>query len=132
MDETTRRGLVKSTDLAIRQVRAELEKLQSFRAWVQEAETSDGAAVDAPTPEDVEHRTTADFIEQAFLAVGPRASLTIPEVVRAVHEVGWTTDSSSPETVIRTTVGRMGQDGKLETVPVEPNQARRFRLAGSR
>ena len=108
------------------------EKLQTFRAWVQEADATNGAPVDSTTPEDVEHRTTADHIEQAFLAVGPRASLTIPEIVRAVHEVGWTTDSSSPETVIRTTVGRMGQDGKLETVPVEPNQARRFRLAGSR
>lgn len=132
MDETTRRGLIKSTDLAIREARAELEKLQSFKAWVEEVGATNGATADAPTPEDAEHRTTAEHIEQAFLTVGARATLTIPEIVRAVHDVGWMTDSASPETVIRTTVGRMGQDGRLEAVPVEPNQPRRFRLAGSR
>jgi hypothetical protein len=136
MDETTRRGLLKTTDDAIRQARVELErarieldKLQAFRSWIQQGGNPDTEPVfDAA---DAETRTTADYIEQAFVNVGPRASLTIPEILRATHDVGWTTDSANPETVIRTTVGRMGQDGRLESVPVEPNQPRRFRIAGA-
>jgi hypothetical protein len=136
MDETTRRGLLKQTDDAIRQARTELErarseldKLQNFRTWIQQGGGLEGPpALDAA---DAETRTTADYIESAFVNVGPRASLTIPEILRATYEVGWTTDSANPETVIRTTVGRMGQDGRLESVPVEPNQPRRFRIANA-
>jgi hypothetical protein len=138
MDESNRRALIKSTDVAIKQVKAELEKLQAFRTWIQGVGTPEvplvGPVVGETAGENDSGQSTADFVEVGFLRAGNGASLTIPEILQWTQKAGWATTAENPEQVIRTTVGRMmeSQNPRIEGATADPSGTRRYRLAGRR
>ncbi len=138
VDESNRRALIKSTDLAIKQVKAELDKLQAFRTWIQGVGTPEvplvGPIVTEIGGDTDSGQSTADFIEVGFLRAGNGASLTIPEILQWAQKAGWETAAENPEQVIRTTVGRMmeSQNPRIEGATADPSGTRRYRLAGRR
>jgi hypothetical protein len=138
MDEGNRRALIKSTDTAIKQVKSELDKLQSFRTWIQGVGTPEvplvGPLVSEIGAETESQQSTADFIEVGFLRAGNAAILTIPEILQWSQKAGWVTTAENPEQVIRTTVGRMmeSQTPRIEGATADPSGTRRYRLAGRR
>ena len=138
VDESNRRALIKSTDIAIKQVKAELDRLQAFRTWIQGVGTPEVPLVGPIVPEfggeSESGQSTADFIEVGFLRAGNGASLTIPEILQWAEKAGWVTAAENPEQVIRTTVGRMmeSQNPRIEGATADPSGTRRYRLAGRR
>ena len=92
-------------------MKAELDRLQAFRTWIQGVGTPEVPLVGPIVPEfggeSESGQSTADFIEVGFLRAGNGASLTIPEILQWAEKAGWVTAAENPEQVIRTTVGRM-------------------------
>ena len=134
MDESNRRTLLKSTDTAIKQVKAELDQLQAFRTWIQGVGTPEVPMITPVADETDSGQSTADFIEVGFLRAGNGATLTIPEILQWSQKAGWVTTAENAEQVIRTTVGRMmeSQNPRIEGATADQSGTRRYRLAGRR
>jgi hypothetical protein len=131
MDQTSRRKLISQIKRDIQQNEAEIVRLRDLLAYV----SGEPAPVATPTPRRSRGPsagpTVKTFIREAFQSP-PGQALNVREITEGAYKAGWNTESSEPETIIRTNLRRLIADeevardanGQYRYIGIPPNPIR--------